>query len=88
MVTDEESFLTLLQALGRDRADEVRNEAIRPSPPTSAGANGWENGTIEAYLDRAHAWGESSIDGLASYDHPTNPWTRVAQILLAGKYYE
>jgi len=34
------------------------------------------------------AGGESSIDGLARDDHPTNPWTRVAQILLAGKYYE
>jgi len=57
IVTDEESFLTLLQALARDRADEVGNGAIRPSPPTSAGANGWENGMIEAYLDRAHGRG-------------------------------
>ena len=31
-------LLTLLQALARDRADEVRNEAIKPNPPTSAGA--------------------------------------------------
>jgi len=87
-VTDEASFLSFIRALARDRADEVRKEAISPSHPFSAGVNGWQNGSIETFLDAAHEWGESSVDGLQHYRHPRNPWTRAAHIIAAGKYYE
>ncbi len=87
-VTDEVSFLAILKRLARDREDEVRKEVATPSHPMCPGANGWENGSIETYLDAAHAWGDVSIDGDPFYEPLTNPWTRVAQILLAGKYYQ
>jgi len=53
-----------------------------------AGVNGWENGSIEAFLGAASAWAEGSIHGLEFYSKPENPWTRAAQIIHAGKFYE
>jgi hypothetical protein len=79
------------QTLGDDSSSRdcrVRQEKLRPSSPYGPGANGWKHGTIEGYLDAAHEWGVSSVDGLPHYVAPANPWTRVADILLAGKSYE
>lgn len=50
-VCDEESFVCFLEALAADHADEVEKENCNPSPPYNPGANGWENGTIEAFLE-------------------------------------
>ena len=87
-VHDEATFIEFLKALMRDRIDEVRKEAISPSDPYGPGANGWENGSIEQFLDAAAAWGEASKDGLIYYTKPENPWRRCAHILFAGKFYE
>lgn len=87
-VNDEQSFLHFLQALGEDWVDEQQKELANPSSPYGPGANGWENGTIGAYLEAAVAWGEASVDGLRFYEKPSNPWRRAAQILHAGKLYE
>jgi hypothetical protein len=87
-VDDEPSFLVFLAALAADRADEVAKEAATPSSPYGPGANGWENGTIEAFLERAHAWGSASAAGMEFYSVPGNPWKRAADILFAGKFYE
>ncbi|RYD19068.1 MAG: hypothetical protein EOP88_20350 [Verrucomicrobiaceae bacterium] len=85
---DEASFIEFLSALAQDREDENAKEAIAPSSPYGAGANGWENGTIEAFLGAAAAWAQGSIDGLPLYQKPSNPWRRCADILLMGKLYE
>ena len=87
-VTDEGSFIAFLELLAEDRADEVAKESVNPSSPYGPGANGWENGSIETFLERASAWAQDSINGLTTYEKPTNPWTRCAQILLMGKHYE
>lgn len=89
-VKDERSLLLFMQALAADWESECRIASITPSSPHGAGANGWENGTIGAYLEAAASWGEASIDGLpqAGYAKPDNPWRRVAQILYMGKIYE
>jgi len=87
-VADEQSFLQFMQALTEDWEDEQKSEQASPSSPYGPGANGWENGTIGAYLDAAASWGEASINGLAVYEKPTNPWKRAAQILYMGKLYE
>jgi hypothetical protein len=87
-VTDEAGFIRFLEALAADRADECAKEAANPSSPYGPGANGWENGTIEGFLEAASAWAEASINGLPHYEKPTNPWTRCAAILLMGKHYE
>jgi hypothetical protein len=83
-VSDEASFIAFLKALGRDFEREREIEKAQPRPPYSAGALGWESGTIGQFLEAANAYGEDSRH-LPS--HP-NPWRRCAEILLAGKYYE
>ena len=84
-VCDENSFISFLEALSADRADEVRKEHDHPSSPYGPGENGWENSTIENYLESAAAWAK---DWKEKQPLPTNPWKCCAQILLAGKSYE
>lgn len=88
MVCDEDTFISFLTALAADRADEVRKEKMTPSSPYSAGTNGWENGSIESFLESAAAFGiawKKNPTGLPATD---NPWKRCARIIYAGKYYE
>ena len=87
-VVDEETFIRFIEALAADHADEVEKETVNPSSPYGPGANGWENGTIEGFLESASAWAEESRNGLPSYDKPSNPWKRCADILFMGKSYE
>ncbi|HEV2071306.1 MAG TPA: hypothetical protein VGR26_16065 [Acidimicrobiales bacterium] len=68
------------------RRSEPRRESH--SSPHGPGSNGWENGTIEAFLDAAVAWKSASQSGLEFYDPPDNPWRRCADIFYAGKSYE
>src|SRR5687768_17374959 len=87
-VHDEDSFVAFVDALAADRADEVQNEKQHPSSPYGAGANGWEHGTIENFLDAAAAFAtdwKKNPEGLPKTD---NPWRRCARILLGGKHYE
>ena len=86
-VCDEDSFVAFVAALSADRADEVQKEKTKPSSPYGPGANGWENGSIEAFLESATAWAEDWKKS-PQYRPPTNPWKRCAEILYAGKYYE
>ena len=83
-VQDERSFLEFLEALAGDRQNEVKNEKVKPTSPYGPGANGWENGTIEAFLDAAAAWGKATT----GRNPAGNAWQRCAQILSAGKFYE
>ena len=87
-VIDESSLIEFISALAGDRADELAKEAINPTSPFCPGANGWENGTIEAFLGAASAWAEASKNGMPLYTPPHNPWTRIAHILHMGKLYE
>lgn len=86
-VVDEATFLEFLAVLAMDRHDEVTKESTSPSPPWGRGANGWEHGTIEHYLDAAASWGAEGI-GIVGDHSATNPWQRCAEILYAGKFYE
>ena len=87
-VNDEQSFLRFVQALAEDWEDEQQKELANPSSPYGPGANGWENGTIGAYLNAAVRWGDESIGGLRFYEKPSNACKRAAQILHMGKLYE
>ncbi len=86
-VTDRESFLVFAKALMLDYRDEEEREKVTPSPPYGPGANGWENGTIDTYLDAAISWTE---DGVGSeLELPLEPsWRSFAEFLYAGKFYE
>jgi hypothetical protein len=86
-VVDEQTFLRFLEALAVDWEDGHQN----PASSYGRDANGWENGTIGAYLDASASWGQASINGLpqkAAYEKPSNSWRRAAQILYMGKIYE
>jgi len=85
-VIDRKSFLDFVKALIRDREDEIEKEKESPSNPYGLGANGWENGTIEAYLESSVAWTEDSIGG--EHELPEASWKSLARFLYAGKYYE
>lgn len=87
-VTDEETFINFIASLAANYADEVEKERSNSSSPYGPGANGWENGTINGFLEAAVAWGKASLNGLEFYEKPNNPWKRCAQILFAGKFYE
>lgn len=83
-VHDEATFLLFLTALMKDREREVELEKENPSSPYGVGALGWENTTIEGFLESAVAWAEGS----SQTTKQANPWLRAAQILHAGKTYE
>ena len=87
-VCDEETFIAFVAALAADRGDEVAKEKVSPSSPYGPGANGWENGTIEGFLDGAAAWAAASKNGLEFYRKSDNPWKRCADIIYMGKIYE
>jgi hypothetical protein len=87
-VVDLPSFLAFARPLEADRADEVRKEAVHPSHFAGPGANGWENTSIEGFLEAAIAWAESTEVGLSQGLSPENPWKRFATFLYCGKIYE
>ena len=72
-----QSFLEFVKALELDeRLDQPRQY--------DSGTRGWENGTIAAFLEAMHAWATAS--GSLPSTAPT--WKDVAELFLAGKYYE
>jgi hypothetical protein len=86
-VVDRDSFLAFVKALAADREDEVAKEKESPSSPWSAGANGWEHGTIEGFLDAAVA---CAVDARGTqWELPQEAsWKAFATFLYRGKYYE
>ena len=87
-VSDAASFMRFARLLAADREDEVRKKASSPSSPFRSGPNGWENGTIEAFLRAAISWAEATDIGLSQGLTPDNPWKRFAVFLYCGKIYE
>ena len=59
-VTGRDSFLSFVRALVDDRRTSVAAERVAPSGPYGPDAGGWENSTIEAFLEAALAWAMAS----------------------------
>ena len=87
-VTDSRSFLEFVHALRADRLDSLAKEAAEPSSSYVASANGWENPTIEAFLESAASWAESTDFGVRQGIPESNHWKRFAVFLYCGKIYE
>ena len=83
-VKDENSFLVFAKALQADKEDETNKENINPANPYSHGWNGWENGTIEGFLESAIAFSE----GNEVWTKESNNWKKFALFLYGGKIYE
>ncbi|MDF3933702.1 DUF7660 family protein [Pseudomonas citronellolis] len=76
-----------------EHLDEVKDSATflsfaRALAATKANNDGWENSTIEAFLDGAISWAEDSGFGLSQGIAPSNPWQQFAAFLYCGKIYE
>ena len=83
-VKDRESFLVFVRALIHDRQDELEKKNENSRSACRAGANGWENGTIESYLDAAAAWMEDWMG--REHELPEeSSWRSFARFLYAGK---
>lgn len=82
-VNSKQTFLQFLDALKEDRIDETEKEKINKSNPYGPGANGWQNLTIEDFLDAMHSFGEDSKEIKEEPD-----WKAFALLLYAGKMYE
>ena len=84
-VCDEKSFLEFAKALESDRRSAVEAEKLTPSKPYGPDAGGWENGSIENFINAGIGWAEDSEFG---HIPASNPWKRFALFLYAGKFYE
>ena len=82
-VNSKSSFLEFVKALKQDKIDEDEKEKINPSSPYGPGANGWENGTVSAYLGALQSFGEDS-----EHIKEQAEWKTFALLLYAGKFYE
>jgi len=92
-VEDEESFLAFVRELVKDRENAVKKEKENPSSPYGPDAGGWENTSIESYLESAAAWAEDTQFGrkMAFPEYELNEvsaWQRFAAFLMAGRVYE
>ena len=71
-VNDRESFLAFVRALIADRRV----------------GQGWENDSIEHFLEAATAWADDSEFGDRQGLKDASPWKRFATFLYCGKIYE
>jgi len=93
LVADEATFLQFVKALVEDRRNAVRMEKKKSSSPYGPDAGGWENKTIEDYLESAAAWADDSDFGRRTGSKEceladASPWRRMAAFLMAGRVYE
>jgi hypothetical protein len=87
-VRDEATFLTFARALAQDRVRAVDAEKLLPSSPYGPDAGGWENVSIEDFLESASAWAEDSEFGRRQGLAAATSWRLFANFLYAGKFYE
>ena len=88
LVSDEKSFLAFVEALRKERELDAAEESVKPSSPYGPTQRGWENVTIEAFLEAACAWAEDTNFGETQNLSEASPWKKFATFLYLGKIYE
>lgn len=83
-VESPETFLAFVRELIADR----EKEADQPVDAFGRGVKGWENHTIETYLEAALAWAEDSNFGKTQNRKVESTWKTFATFLYCGKIYE
>lgn len=83
----KDSFLSFVEALMKDREESVRIEKESPSSPYGPDANGWENRSIEGFLESSLGWAEDSDFG-ENISNYSDMWKQFAVFLYMGKIYE
>jgi hypothetical protein len=87
-VHDRDSFLAFVRALAADRRASVSEESQTPSALLSAQARGWENSSIESFLEASLRWAEDTGMGVSQGLPPDPTWRSFAVFLYCGKIYE
>ncbi len=90
-VNDRTTFLAFVRALAEDRRAEIELERASPSSPYGSGAKGWENTSIEQFLEAGLSWAEDVLGTNDERVHrfPESPsWKTFAGFLYAAKIYE
>ena len=87
-VQDRASFFDFVRQLVLDRKQAAELEAANPSSAYGPDAGGWENSTIESYLDAALGWAEDTDMGTTQGLSSAPSWREFATFLYLGKIYE
>ncbi|CAN7446737.1 MULTISPECIES: hypothetical protein [unclassified Acidovorax] len=87
-VVDQDSFLAFAHALAKDRIASVEARVNETAEPHGRDAGGWENTSIESFLEGAIAWAEDSNFGAHQGLATSSPWKQFAVFLYCGKIYE
>ena len=81
-VTSRASFVRFVESLVADWREYDRAERAAPSSTYGPAAGGWENPTLERFLEALAAYTEDA-------ELPEQPsWRSFAQVLAAAKAYE
>ena len=83
-VDGPESFLEFVRKLQADRISEANHS----TDEFGRGVSGWENHTIEDFLEAAIAWADDSKFGSDQGLKDASPWKMCATFLYCGKIYE
>lgn len=83
-VVDESTFLAFVEALADDRrvGDRAGADSVGDV------RNGWENESIQDFLEAGHAWAQDSAFGARQGLASASPWKKFAVFLYCGKIYE
>ena len=84
-VNDETSFLIFVDALCKNRQIAVIEQQ---KDDCFYNHHGWENDTIESFLEAAKAWAIDSKFGTNQGLSDSSPWKKCAAFLYSGKIYE
>lgn len=87
-VSDERTFLKFVEALISDRKRAAEAQKEKPGSRWGPDAGGWENTSIETFLESAVAWALDSNFGSDQGLTASNRWKQFAAFLLAGRIYE
>jgi len=87
LVVDKETFLKFVEALRKDRELSEKAEFEKPSSPYGPDAGGWQNTSIENFLESSIAWAEDTDFGILRLGD-VSPWRVFAEFLHLGKLYE
>lgn len=87
-VSDEQTFLAFVNALRKDREIDVSADKASLSGPYEPTRGGWENVTIESFLESACSWAEDTGFGESQNLIGASPWKKFATFLYLGKFYE
>ncbi len=86
-VHDRESFFAFVAALAAERQSSAAAEDSKHNPYSPA-RYGWENVTIENFLEAALAWARSTEMGVKQGLASEPSWREFAVFLNCGKIYE